>query len=173
MSDITSTNKEFAEVANYQYCSQALEFERQLSGQFLTLAEYLYNIRENNLFAPQWDSFNEYCTEFKSLSQASISRLIGIYQKFIVEYQVPRERIAALGGWSNIASTLAVVNSKQDAEEWLHKAETLHRDDLRRELTEHKTGRDMRDCAHENFYSVKVCRDCHDRIKIDDSNNEL
>ena len=156
-----------------EYCEEALLLEKSISSQFLTLAERLYTIREQNLFAPQWDSFNEYCQEFKSLSQPSISRLIGIYEKFIVQYQIPKERIAALGGWSNLASTLAVVNTKDEAEEWLHKAETLHRDDLRRELTEHKTGRDMRDCSHDNHYIVKICRDCHDRIKISDSKETL
>lgn len=154
------------------YCAEALEFEKTISTQFLQLGEYLYNIQEQNLYAPQWDSFTEFCNEFRSLSQASISKLVGIYRTYIIDHQFPRERIAALGGWSNIAETLPMVKTKEEAENWLSKAETLSRVDLRKEITEQKTGRDMRDCAHENHYDLRVCRDCHDRWRTADSQSE-
>lgn len=157
-------------VKNTDYCKQALEFEKSLSTQFLTLGQYLFNIRENNLFSPQWDSFNEFCMEFRSLSQASISKLANIYKKFILDYEMPAEKLVATGGWASLAEIVPLITSKETCEEWVDKATVLSRDDLRKEITEKRTGKDMRDCAHENYYTVKICRECHDREKIDDSN---
>ncbi len=157
---------------NLDYCTKALEFEKQISTQFITLGEYLYNIRNQNLFLPQWNSFNEYCMEFKSLSQASISKLVNIYGKLIVDYEIPIEKVAALGGWSNIAEALPVINSKEDAEEWVEKAGVLSRVDLRNEITEKRTGMDMRNCEHSDWYEIRVCRTCHDKRRIADSQSE-
>lgn len=155
-----------------EYCNQALNFEKEISTKFIVLGEYLYNIQDQNLFSPQWDSFNEFCTEFKSLSQASISKLLNIYRVFIIENNYPKERLAQLGGWSNLAETLPLIKSSNDAEHWLVKAEVLSRNDLRKEIAEHKTGTDMRDCSHENYYDLRVCRICHDRWRLADSQSE-
>lgn len=159
-------------IKNLDYCNQALEFEKTLSTQFIVLAEYLFNIKEMNLFTPQWESFNEYCMEFKSLSQGSISKLTSIYGKLIVEYDIPKEKIAALGGWSNIAEALPVIKSKADALEWIEKAAVLSRVDLRNEITEKKTGKDMRDCKHLDYYDLRICRVCHSKERIGDSQHE-
>lgn len=154
---------------NIDYCTKALEFEKSLSTQFLVLGEYLFNIREMNLYSPQWSSFNEFCMEFKSLSQASISKLANIYQKFVVNYDIPKEQLATAGGWARLAEVLPLCNTKEAAEEWLHKANVLTRDDLRKEIIETRTGKDMRTCDHTNYYSVRICRECHDKERIDDS----
>ncbi len=157
-------------IKNVTYCQQALEFEKSLSTQFLTLGQYLFNIRENNLFAPQWDSFNEFCMEFRSLSQGSISKLANIYKKFIIDYDMKPEQLVATGGWASLAEIVPLITSKESAQEWVEKATVLSRDDLRKEITEKRTGVDMKNCLHENYYTVKICRECHDREKIDDSN---
>lgn len=156
-------------VKNIDYCNQALEFEKSLSTQFLTLGEYLFNIRENNLFSPQWDSFNEYCMEFRSISQGSISKLANIYKKFILDYGIPVDRLVATGGWSSLADIMPIIQDSESAEEWIEKATVLSRDDLRKELSEKRTGKLMANCEHENYYTVRICRECHDREKIDDS----
>lgn len=158
--------------SNIGYCNEALAFEKELSTQFLKLGLYLYTIQEENLFSPQWDSFNDYCQEFKSLSQPSISKLIGIYQTFLITYGYPKERIGAIGGWANLAETLPMIHSAEDADKWLHLAETLHRGDLRREIAEAKTGKNMKDCLHTDFYELRICRTCHDRYRVADSQSE-
>lgn len=156
-------------IPNINYCNQALQFEKSLSTQFLTLGEYLFNIRENNLFSPQWESFNEFCMEFRSLSQASISKLANIYKKFVLDYGIPTEKLVATGGWASLAEIIPLIQDQESAEEWIEKATVLSRDDLRKEITEKKTGKDMSQCEHENNYTVRICRECHDREKIGDS----
>lgn len=163
-------SREIDNVPDYNYCQQALAFEKSLSTQFITLGEYLFNIREQNFFAPQWSSFNEFCMEFRSLSQGSISKLANIYKKFVLDYAIPTDRLVATGGWASLAEIVPLIQDADSAEEWIEKATVLSRDDLRKEITERRTGKDMRHCEHENNYTVRICRECHDREKIDDSN---
>lgn len=159
-------------VPNFNYCQQALAFEKSLSTQFLTLGEYLFNIRENNLFSPQWDSFNEFCMEFRSLSQASISKLANIYKRFVLDYGISTDKLVGTGGWAALAEIIPLANTPESAEEWIEKATVLSRDDLRKEITERRTGRSMQHCDHPNNYTVRICRECHDREKIADSQME-
>lgn len=150
---------------NFKYCTEALTMKKQIEGQFLTLGKYLYNIKEDNLFTPQWSSWSEFCTELK-MSENMVNKLIQIYKTFIIQYKIPAEKITTAGGWTVIAELLPVINSLDDANKWLESARELTRDDLRKEVKETKSGVEMRHCGHKNTYTIRVCRDCGHREEI-------
>lgn len=150
---------------NLKYCKKALELKKEIEASFIKLGEYLYEIKNKNLFLPQWSSWEEYYMELK-MSQNTVNKLIQIYETFILKYNLPPENVVSAGGWSVIAEILPVINSKKDAEEWLHKSTELSRSDLRKELKEEVTGVQMASCKHRNTYTITVCRDCG--IKMED-----
>lgn len=156
---MAKTNKDL------EYCKDALTLKTSLEEGFLRLGEYLLNIKEKSLYEPNWASWEEYSIELK-MSQNSINKLIQIYQTLVLNHGIPEKKIVDAGGWSVIADLLPVIKSKEDAEEWLTKAKELTREDLRKELTEEKTGLPMKDCRHRNTYTIVVCRDCG--IKMED-----
>lgn len=149
---------------NLKYCEEALALRESIEDDFLLLGESLYNIREHNLFEPQWSSFVEFCFELR-MTQASINRLIQIHKVFVLDYELPRKEITH-AGVSNLFDVLSSIQNKKDAQKWLAKATLLTRQDLRKELTEHKTGIDMRKCKHKNTYVVEICKDCGERKQI-------
>lgn len=157
------------EIENLNYCNKAISLEKDISKQFLLLGEYLYRIDSERLYEPQWTSFNEFIKEFKSLSQASVSKLLNIYSRFVIDYQIPEDKLIGVGGWTNIAEILPITKSKEDALEWIDKATVLTRSDLRKEISEKKTGVQMSECKHEDYYVIKVCKICHDKIRLEET----
>lgn len=149
------------EIKNLSYCQVAIGMKKDMEFTYLKLGEMLYNIREGNLFEPQWSSFGEYIMELK-ISESTASKIINIYRLFELEYGFPREKLS-LVGWTALAETLPFIKSKADAKHWLEHATSLTRVDLKRELIEAKTGVMQRDCSHKNTYMIQVCKDCGDR----------
>lgn len=148
---------------NYNYCVETLDLKKEIEGNFVDLGEHLNNIREHNLFEPQWSSFLEFCDELR-MSQNMVNKLIQIYKTFVLGYSFTKEEIATAGGWGNLQEILPMITSKKTAVYWLDKASILSREDLRKEVKEEKTGVPMATCKHKDFYLLKVCRDCGDKI---------
>lgn len=153
------------ETKNLEYCNKALDIKGEIESSFLTLGEYLYNIKEHNLFFPQWDSFLEFCFELK-ISSNMVNKLIQIHKTLILGYGLTQNDVLQAGGWSAVQEVLPFISSKQDAIKWLKDAGTLTRSDLRKSITEMKTGVDMKNCKHKTFYIVKICNDCGERIRV-------
>lgn len=148
------------------YCNDTLALKNSIEIDFLELGKRLKNIRDNRLFESQWESFSEYVLEFKNLSEGTVSKLINIYEKFVVEYGFAPEQIAEAGGWTVLAETLPVVKTAKQAEHWLLQATALTRSDLRRSISEQKTGIEIENCTHPRKYTLCICPDCALREKV-------
>ena len=127
-------------------------------------------IRDKELYNGQWDSFDEYCQEMK-MSESSASKIISIYSKCILRFGLPETTVIEAGGWSSVYEVMPMINTKKEAEYWLHLAKTLSRKDLRDEIAESKKGVSQAKCSHENSYEILVCRDCGVKIKTINENN--
>lgn len=152
-----------------KYCEETLQFKTSLEEGFLALGERLKNIRDGRFFEPQWSSFDEFVAEMK-MSKGTASKLINLYEKFVLQFGVTAKEIGEAGGWSNLAEWLPVVKNRGDALEAIHLAKTLSREDNRKEVHERKTGIPMAACAHQNTYTIDICRDCGDKILTHESN---
>jgi hypothetical protein len=146
------------EQKNLAYCQKALALKKNIEVSYLKLGEMLYNIRQDRLFEPQWSSFREYVMEFK-IPESTASRLISIYEIFVLKFGFASTQIVEVG-WTNLAATLPQIKTKADAKKWLTTAGQLSQRDLRMELTEAKTGVQMRDCKHPNAVKILYCPDC-------------
>lgn len=150
---------------NLDYCQKALDLKSEIEGNFIFLAEYLYHIKENQMYEPQWSSFDEFCMELK-MSSSNVFKLIQVYKTFILGYGFTSKDMITAGGISSIADILPMVTSRKTAEHWLGLTATLTRADLRKELVEARTGIPQMACLHANTYVVSVCRDCGDKYEI-------
>jgi hypothetical protein len=148
-----------------EYCDGALKLEEGVRTVYLMLAERLHNIRESRLYEPFWSSWHEFTMEFKDLSPASISKMISVYDVFVLQYGFKPNELSKAGGWTKLYGMMKKINSKQDALDWLEKAESHSRQDLEKMLVESKTGVSMHECKHPNTVTIIVCEDCGEKIR--------
>ena len=157
---------------NFKYCLQTIQLKDFIEDRFLELGKRLYEIAEKKKYLPNYETFEEYCMELK-MSRPTISKLINIYQKFILDYKLSPKLITGAGGWSVVAETLVVVNSKKTAQKWLAVATGNSRNDLRKSIREEKTGINEYDCKHKkDYYSLDICRECGFRHVTNDSRDD-
>jgi hypothetical protein len=153
------------QLANYEICQQALDAKKNIESRFIELGGMLHRIKEERLFEDGWTSWAEFEMELK-LPSSTISRLIRIYQIFILRYQFQALELAGVGGWTLIAEYLPLIGPETPREEvsdWIGTASRMTRQDVRRGIFEAKTGISMDECAHENTFQVTVCSDCGDK----------
>lgn len=148
------------EQKNHDFCEETIERMNQIETDYMSRAEDLHKIQTLSLYRPSWDSFEEFCMELKGIKYKSIMKLIGIYEKFILQFKFSPARIAKAGGWTNVAEVLPVVKNKEDAKKWLDAAESKTREHLRQDLKEAKTGIDLTKCKHKAAYTIRICPDC-------------
>ena len=154
------------ELSDLKYCEYALSLRDSIETQFLLLGEALYKIREQGLYKSQWETFDEYTMELKGFSPASISKLINIYRKFVLEYKIPIQKLSQVRGWTLLADTLPHVHDSHSANEWVEKAVVLGRRDLNREIQEQKSGKPQLKCKHAETYLIRVCKECGMRERV-------
>ncbi len=155
------------ELVNNNFCNKALELEQGARLTYLKLGAMLYKIREERLYEAGWESWVEYCMEFKDLSPSSISKLVSIYKKFVLELGFHQDYIPMQDvGWTKLYEMVPMVSNREQALKLLEKASVLNRQDLRKELIETRTGIEIKECKHLESYLIKVCPDCGDREKI-------
>lgn len=154
-----------AKEKNYSYCQETLRLEVDARKLYFELGERLYEIREKQLFLPAWDSWDIFCMEFSDMSQGSISKIISVYEKFVVQFGYTAEELVPAGGWTKLYEIGKQVNTRKEADKWIEEAKELTRSDLQKSLTEERTGVSQSDCKHKNTYTVEICRDCGLRME--------
>lgn len=157
--------KELSETKKNDYCNEALDLKKKIEWSFLKLGEMLYKIKREMLFEAGWSSWEEYEMEFK-MPSSTISRLIRIYEVFVLRYSFPQAELAGVG-WSALAEILPILPEtapRKRAEELLQQVAIQNRQDIRRTIREAKTGISMADCDHD-FYTIKICRICGERLR--------
>lgn len=157
------------EKLQYDYCIEAINQKNKMEHQFWNLAEMLYKIKTEGRFLGSWDSWEEYCMEFKGFSKRSIDKIIQLYRVFIIENGMQIKDLEQ-SGWAVLAETLPQIHSKEDATEWVEKSKTLTLQDMRKEIREKKTGVSMITCKHKNTYTIQICEDCGERTRIYEDN---
>lgn len=149
-------------IQNSTYCDETINLLAQAQVAYLVLAKRLHEIKTRKLYLPRWETFQDFCMEMNELSTSQVSRLIGIREKFMLNAGIGEDELSQ-AGWTKVAMTLPLVNTKDEAIHWLEKAKTLTRSDLAREIKEFKTGKNMAECEHEKTYLVRICEECGDK----------
>lgn len=123
------------EEQNHAYCDDTLQLKASLELHFLEIGKRLMEIRDGQLYRPYWDTFEEYLMEMK-LTAPTASKIITVYDKFVLQYKIPQKKLAAAGGWSMLYEIVPVSTSKQAATQWVEKAAEHPQYELRAEIRE-------------------------------------
>lgn len=148
------------------YCEDTISQKHVLEMAWLDLCKRLKEIRDGEMFKGRWDSFEDFLNDPQmGMDKSTASRMITIHEKLILEYKVKPTVIANAGGWTKVAEVMPVINTKEDAEEWLSKCEHLSKADVRKEVKRVQSQIDGKDCKHKDTYQLvlKVCRYCGDK----------
>ena len=146
-----------------KFCLDTIEIKQCTELGFIELGGRLMKIRDEKLWRGGWESFGEYLADMQ-WSEATGSKLIRIFQKFVLEWQFSHLQLAEAGGWTVVAEVLPVVKTKQEAKQWLANCRKLSRTDLRRTIHEEKHNVDMVECKHADTYLLRICRGCGLRV---------
>ena len=159
---------QLSESTKKQFCDKALSLKTDIEADFLSLGAMLHKIRAERYFEAGWSSWEEFSMELK-MPQSSISRIIRIYEVFVLRFKFAPAQIAGAGGWTTVSEYLPLVSDKttyNEAKGWIEQSAMLTRADVRRSVQEAKSGVSMVDCKHPNEYTLRCCPDCGDRWKV-------
>lgn len=148
-----------------EFCAHTIAFKHFIETQWLDLAGQLKQIRDKELYLGRWDNFEDFLLDpTMGMDKGTASKMITIFEKFILEYKIKESKIAQVGGWSKVAEILPVVKDKKSAEEWLENAASLSKTDLRQQIKEERNPESI-SCKHKNTYKVVMCccRDCNNK----------
>lgn len=141
-------------LANRQYLEETLFLKENLEKGFLHLGERLYRIKNERLWELDYGSYAEFLMEAK-ISEATASKLVAIYSKFVLEYGMSYDVLAPCS-WSSLYTLLPLATSKEKAEELVDEAANLKRGDVEEKIRAEKHP----DCRHDDQYTITVCRGC-------------
>ena len=148
----------------HKYLEETIDLKKTVEGGYLALAERLSKIHSEEMYLPEYESWHQFLDEM-DLSEATASKLINIWNRFVIEYGVPKRTLLAAGGWSHAAEILPYAKDKATAEKLLDKITGLMPGDKRRMIRELRTGIDPERCRHD-WYTVRICSKCQSREKI-------
>lgn len=154
-----------------KFCESTIFKKKTLEVGWLDLAGKLQKIRDDQLYDGHWDSFEDFLADpAMNMDKGTASKMITIHEKLVIEYQIPADEIALSGGWSIIAEVLPVINDQESAKEWVARAQTLSKSDLRKEVNEArgKSNGEGIGCKHKDTYTytTQCCRDCGSKVVI-------
>ena len=147
---------------NLEFCALTISKKHHLENGWLELCARLKEIRDNGMYEGRWDSFEDFLKDPEmGMDKSTASRMITIHEVLIVKYNIEPNTISKVG-WTKASELLPVINSKEDAEEWLETASVLSKDDLRKEVKEARGGGPGIGCKHEDTYEIvmRCCRNC-------------
>lgn len=148
------------------YLSDTLALREHIEGGFIVLAERLRRIRDERMYDPEYDSFGGFLREMR-LSESTASKLIGVYEKFVVLGGIAPEDVAR-AGWTNISLFLPAIRTGEDARDIWERTHLLDRTDAQRTWQEMRSGVDMASCPHGETKTLHVCVRCGIKIQNND-----
>ena len=141
---------------NEKYLEKTKELKETIERSFLYLGERLLKIRNERLFLPSYEAFWCYTEEELKLSESTCSRLINVFQRFILEWGVSPEKVISIGGWNEAYLISKVAKNKKEAEDMLDKYALMPPSEARKDMAELKAGE----------HKCKMFRVCFDQCEI-------
>jgi hypothetical protein len=159
---------ELTKTKKHNICLAALLAKQDVEQGYLELGKMLYEIKRERYYEAGWESWDEYRQELK-MSEASVSKLLRIYELFVLHYQFTNEILSAAGGWSTVAELLPVISPentpKKRVQELLGIVTSQTRSDARKTILEVKRGKP---CLHESTHKLvlECCDSCPERWNV-------
>lgn len=143
------------EIEPRSYCTETIQLKRTIQSAFLTLAERLYNIKRDEMWTTNWGSWQEYLEEL-DVSEATASKLIKVYEVYVIQYKIDEVKLVKLG-WDSLYSAIPLIaESEKKPIEVVEDFSHLRKADQREVLREAKKG----PCEH-NWEEISMRRCSH------------
>lgn len=148
---------------------QIQELKRNASRTFIYLGQLLKTVRDEKLWAGQWESFDNpdkhnFISEMDLGGKSTANAMIIVYEKFVEQYGIDEKVLLEAQPWK-LALVAPNVSSKDEAQYWAEQATHLSVSDLKKTIAEKKSGIAPESCDHDDSYTIRVCRTCLSRIK--------
>lgn len=148
-------------LANRRYLEETKKLKNGLEEGFLHLGERLYRIKEKKMWEEDYGSYAEFLMDLK-VSEATASKLVAIYSKFVLEYKFSYEELAPCS-WSSLYSLMPLATSRSKALALVEDAQQLKRGDVEEKMRSEKHP----DCKHIDSFLLRICPDCGFRHRED------
>lgn len=140
------------EIQPLNYCHETINLKRTIQSAFLTLAERLYQIRSSEMWTANWASWADFLEEL-DVSEATASKLIRVYEVYVLQHAIDEEKLAKLG-WDSLYSAIPLLQgSAKKPIEVVEDFSQLRKADQREILRENKKG----PCEH-NWEDIHMRR---------------
>lgn len=165
--EIVSEQYFLSEEKQYEFCQDAVQLARGLKVGLMMLAEKLYRIERQKLYKSQYEHFYMFCDEIE-MNTATASRLINVYEKFVMQNQIAFDDIKNLE-YTKLYEIKKVADTKEVAMHWINQINApevenrLTLSALKIELKKLELGMEDEKCDHGNTYLVRCCRDCGEK----------
>ncbi len=145
----------------YEFCQETNQLLRGVKIAYMLLAERLYRIQKQKLYKPVYEKFFMYLDEI-DIHESTASRLISIYEKFVLEHQIEPEVIKDIE-YTKLTEIRKVSPTRELAEHWIEEARVLPLRELKMRIKAMTAGVDEMKCEHGNTYLVRCCRTCGEK----------
>lgn len=147
---------------NRNFLRETIELRKSIDEGFLNLGERLKKIRDNKLYEIDYESFDLFLSELK-ISSGTASKLIQIYEIYILEYKISYEKLSQ-SNWTSLYEMLPLATSKEKAVNLVEHGSLMRREDIKSKVREAKFGKN---CKHQYYeLHIKQCKVCGERIII-------
>jgi hypothetical protein len=140
------------------------ELFNSLSEGFLVLGENLFSIFTKELWKGKYDSYEEYI-EWVGISPATASKLRQVYQHYVLDKGYDNYADLSLIPWTSLYENISIATSKR----WIEEKVALAKEGQLRgsNLKEEKRIALKGECERHNFYTLKICKNCNYKIKVE------
>lgn len=145
------------------YLEKTVELKSSIERSFLLLGERLKKIRDERLYLPSYEAFWCFTEEQLKMSESVASRLISVYQKFILDWKVSPEKVVEIGGWNEAYLISKHAKNKDEAEEMLEKYALMPPSEVRKDVASLKVGEHRHEWIE---VRIRQCKACGLREKI-------
>jgi len=139
------------------YLQKTVELKSNIERSFLLLGERLKRIRDEKIYLPAYEAFWCFTEEQLKMSESTASRLISVYQKFILDWKVSPEKVIDIGGWNEAYLICKQAKNKDEAEELLEKYALMPPSEIRKEVASLKVGEHKHDWYELHIRQCRVC----------------
>jgi len=135
--ELVKVDKELVDIAFNNY-THIVQRRNEVQKSFLELGRLLKECRDKELYKVSMNcgSFEEFvATPEVSMGYSTVYSLIKIYERYVLQLKIPTETLAVVGH-----RRLQIINPvvEEDPPEWVSKALSLSRSDLRNEVRSHQ-----------------------------------
>ena len=145
-------------ITNHKYLLETISLKETIETGFLNLAERLYKIREQRIWADEYGTLEEFLTEL-DITQSTCSKLCSIYEHWIINGKISVEVLSGCA-WSSLYSSIPRLE-KESAADVLEDVKLLTRQDII------EKGREIKhpNCKHE-WVEIRFCKNCGKKEKL-------